>query len=167
MPVADRTAYEAAVMLLARRLSSRRDLARRLAMKKRWEPGEIDDALNRLERQGFLNDRAYAEDIVHSLRVRGCGPALIRRTLRTKGVPEELASLVMQAAADEPNSPGELQRALDALKRKRAQIAREPDPRKRKAKALRFLVGRGFDYETSFAAANRICGDSAEEEDAW
>ena len=45
--------------------------------------------------------------------------------------------------------------AFAVLHRKAAQFRREPDPRKRKAKAVRCLVGRGFSYEDAINAADR------------
>lgn len=165
MPAASRTAYESAVMLLARRLSSRRELTRKLAAKRKWSVSEIEDALNQLERQGFLNDRAFAEDVVLSLRSRGYGLSRIRQTLRMKGVPQDVAESALERESCD-GAGDELENALALLPRRKAQFLREADPAKRKAKIARFLVGRGYDCETAFAAADRFSRSLAEENES-
>ena len=51
--------------------------------------------------------------------------------------------------------PSDGDNAFAVLHRKAAQFRREPDVRKRKAKAVRCLVGRGFSYEDAINAADR------------
>ena len=51
------------------------------------------------------------------------------------------------------------------MRKKSSQLLREPDVRKRKAKAVRFLVGRGFSYEDSIGATDRWLRENGAEED--
>ena len=67
----------------------------------------------------------------------------------------------MNGSDEEEDAPAEPERSADGenafavLHRKAAQFRREPDARKRKAKAVRCLVGRGFSYEDAIEAADR------------
>ena len=53
------------------------------------------------------------------------------------------------------DQPDDGDNAFAVLRRKAAQFRRESDVRKRKAKAVRCLVGRGFSYEDAIEAADR------------
>ncbi|MBP5182425.1 MAG: RecX family transcriptional regulator, partial [Lentisphaeria bacterium] len=46
--------------------------------------------------------------------------------------------------------------AEKALQGRMRILRNEPDPRKRREKALRFLAGRGFDVRTCFAAVDKF-----------
>ena len=162
-----KTALVAAVELLAKRLVSTHELRSKLAAKKLYSPGEIEEAVLAVKRMGALHDDFLAEDVARSYKSRGYGPARIRMALRKRGIPNEIVEQVLNANRDEPQGrdSGETESAESAfavLHRKAAQFRREPDPRKRKAKAVRCLVGRGFSYEDALAAAVRWMRDEGE-----
>ena len=94
--------------------------------------------------------------------------------LKKRGIAPELIEQAVEGADEdtvEPVDDGEArsedaENAFSALHRKASQLQREPDVRKRKAKAVRFLVGRGFSYEDSLGATDRwLRENGAEEED--
>ena len=164
MPPEKKTALVAAVEILAKRLVSTAELRSKLAAKKLFSPAEIDEAMLTVKRMGALHDDFLAEDIARSYRSRGYGPARIRMALRKRGIPNEIVEQLLNGKdEDEPASGGESdsgqsedgENAFAVLRRKAAQVRREPDPRKRKAKAVRCLVGRGFNYEDAIEAADR------------
>ena len=156
-----KNALTAAVEILARRLVSTHELRTKLAAKKLYSPAEIDEAVLAVKRMGALHDDFLAEDIARSYRSRGYGPARIRMALRKRGIPDEIVKRVLNGDGDEETNransdgDGDADNAFDVLRRKAAQFRREPDARKRKAKAVRCLVGRGFQYEDALAAADR------------
>ena len=158
-----KTALVAAVEILAKRLVSTAELRSKLAAKKMFSPAEIDEAVLAVKRMGALHDDFLAEDVARSYRSRGYGPARIRMALRKRGIPNEIIEQVLNgkdeegAPAGEPDSeqPSDSDSAFAVLHRKAAQLRREPDVRKRKAKAVRCLVGRGFSYEDAIEAADR------------
>ncbi len=164
MPPEKKTALAAAVEILAKRLVSTAELRSKLAAKKLFSPAEIDEAVLAVKRMGALHDDFLAEDVARSYRSRGYGPARIRMALRKRGIPQEIIEQTMnrkdeddEPANDEGNS-GQSEdgdNAFAVLHRKAAQFRREPDPRKRKAKAVRCLVGRGFSYEDAIEATDR------------
>ena len=171
-----KTALVAAVEILARRLVSTHELRSKLAAKKLYPPAEIEAAVLAVKRMGALHDDFLAEDVARSYRSRGYGPARIRMALRKRGIPQEIIEQTLNGKdEDEPANGGEGdsgqsedgENAFAVLHRKAAQFRREPDVRKRKAKAVRCLVGRGFSYEDAIEAADRWMreeGGGADEE---
>ena len=165
MPPEKKTALVAAVEILAKRLVSTAELRSKLAAKKLFSPAEIDEAVLAVKRMGALHDDFLAEDVARSYRSRGYGPARIRMALRKRGIPNEIIeqtlngkdeedkSVFSHESASDQSSDGE--NAFAVLHRKAAQFRRESDVRKRKAKAVRCLVGRGFSYEDAINAADR------------
>jgi len=167
MPQPPKTALSVAVEILARRLVSTHELRSKLAAKKLFPPAEIEAAVLAVKRMGALHDDFLAEDVARSYRSRGYGPARIRMALRKRGIPNEIVEQVLNANGDEPQGrgsgePESADSAFAVLRRKAAQFRREPDPRKRKAKAVRCLVGRGFSYEDAISAADRWMRDEGE-----
>ena len=156
-----KNALTAAVEILARRLVSTHELRTKLVAKKLYAPAEIDEAVLAVKRMGALHDDFLAEDVARSYRSRGYGPARIRMALRKRGIPDEIVKRVLNGDGDEDNAgtrsddAEDADNAFDVLHRKAAQFRREPDARKRRAKAVRCLVGRGFQYEDALAAADR------------
>ena len=160
MPPEKKTALAAAVEILARRLVSTHELHTKLASKKLYDPAEIEEAVLAVKRMGALHDDFLAEDVARSYKSRGYGPARIRMALRKRGIPAEIVDRVLNGAADETerrdsDPPEDADSAFAVLHRKAAQFRREPDARKRRGKAVRCLVGRGFSYEDAIASADR------------
>ena len=160
MPPEKKTALVAAVEILAKRLVSTAELHSKLAAKKLFSPAEINEAVLAVKRMGALHDDFLAEDVARSYRSRGYGPARIRMALRKRGIPQEIIEQTLNGkdADAEPVDSGQSEdgdNAFAVLHRKAAQFCREPDVRKRKAKAVRCLVGRGFSYEDAINAADR------------
>ena len=167
-----KTALAAAVEILARRLVSTAELRTKLVAKKLFSPAEIDEAVLAVKRMGALHDDFLAEDVARSYRSRGYGPARIRTALRKRGIPNEIIEQVLNGNEDEKEKTGEnsgqsgdADSAVAVLHHKSAQFRREPDPRKRKAKAVRCLVGRGFSYEDAIAATDRWMREEGERTD--
>ena len=114
-----------ALRLLARKGYSRAALKAKLAA--RFGEAEAEAALGRLEAMGYLDDRAYAQAFVET-RARRYGPKKLRALLLARGVPEEVVEEVLPEAR--------VEEALEVLRRYRH--------RGDKARAVRFLAGRGF-----------------------
>ena len=149
-----KTAMEYAILLLGRRACSTAELRKKMLAREYSVP-EIARVLEECTRRGFLNDRAYAESLAESVYLRGGGRNKAARKLQLKGIDREIIeNTLAEREADGVGS--ELSSALSALERKKALFDREPDPRKRREKALRFLAGRGFSAATAYEALNRI-----------
>ena len=129
---------EAALKLLDRRACSERELAARLR-RAGYPPAECSHAVSECRRMGFVNDELLAADCTGMMMSRGSGSRMIQWKLRQRGLPPEaVSSALREHAADEPEA------ARSALEMKWRLLARESDPRRKREKALRFLLGRGF-----------------------
>lgn len=134
MEKAEALAY--ALRLLSQRAMSRARLREKLLG--RFPQGEVEGALARLEELGYLDDRAFAESFVATRRK--YGPHKLRFLLKARGVPEEVVEEVLAAYGEEDS----LEAALNVLRR----YPRRQD----KAKAVRFLQGRGFPLSVALEA---------------
>ena len=96
-----------------------------------------------------------SQRLAESVYLRGGGRNKAARKLQLKGIDREIIENTL-AEREADGGGNELSSALSALERKKALFDREPDPRKRREKALRFLAGRGFSAATAYEALNRI-----------
>ena len=80
------TAYQRALLRLARRDHSVAEL-RRALLERGHEPAEIEEALERLRRERYLDDAGFAERFARSrMQHQGLGRLRIRQGLRQRGV---------------------------------------------------------------------------------
>lgn len=143
------------------RLLSRRALSERELLNKLCAAGypfrEARDAVAECRKRGYVNDEAFAADYTELLAGRCLGGRRIRLALRKRGIPAELQEEPLEAAAET-----EAERASEALAYKLRLLARETDPRRKREKAFRFLIGRGFSCESCRTALERADFDPEE-----
>jgi len=132
------TLRERALRFLARREHSRLELARKLAPHAE-DPAEVERVLDELEQRGWLSERRVVEQVVHARRAR-FGARRIGRELLEKGISEEGV-----AAALPGLKSGEQEAARAVWLRKFG--GRQPRGLAERARQVRFLQGRGFDFE--------------------
>ncbi len=133
--------------LLSRREHGRAELCRKL-LDKEHPRDEVDQALDRLEELGLLDDERAAHGLARYWATqRRHGPMKLRNSLREKGF-----------------QPGLVERAIDAIDLDWAAQARDlaesrrldlEDPRQRD-KLLRFLLGRGYPMALAVAALQAL-----------
>jgi len=131
-----------------------------------YRPELIDGAIARLLEIGLLDDEAFARHWVESRdRARPRGEIALKRELRLRGVDPQLIAAVLQeraaggaedpfgpdrAGADEPDAertaPDEAA-AVRLLERRRRDLERVTDPRKRRGRAYALLARNGFGPE--------------------
>ena len=128
--MADQEAVETALRVLRHRDRSAAEVAARLEQRGVGE-AEREQALETLERMGYVDDERFARSRAEQLAGRGSGDALIRDDLERRGVPAGLVAA-----------------ALDALEPERARAERIADRRGRSAKTARYLASKGFDTES-------------------
>ncbi|MBR2935441.1 MAG: regulatory protein RecX [Oscillospiraceae bacterium] len=143
---------EKALDLLTRKPMSRKELERKLG---EWEAGEEETAAIcvRMEELGFLNDAAYAVQVVRHYSTKGCGEHKLRDELYRRGVPRDLWEDALVQATD----PAE---AIDAFVQKK--LAGKVPDRKELKKVSDALMRRGYGWEDISAALRRF---GADEED--
>ena len=128
--------YLAAIRILKYRFNSEAELRRKLRGKK-FEKDEIEDAIERLRREKWLDDERFAGAFVRTRANQRIGKARIRRELQAAGVEGSTAADALAANVD-PEREAE---SLGELCRKRA----------------RALVRRhGEDYLTTPAGRNKL-----------
>jgi len=140
------SAMEKAMRLLSRRPLTERELWERLR-KAEYPSSEIRDAVAECRKHGYVNDRQFAADYTEQLAARGLGGRRISQALYKRGISAELREEPLEEAA-----VTEAERAAEALAYKLRLLARESDPRKKREKAFRFLVSRGFSIDSCRAA---------------
>jgi regulatory protein len=95
------SAYQKAVQLLASRPHFRRELELKLAARD-FPREEIAAALDRLTSEGYLDDRAAAESLIHSRLSRGAeGRLRLAAELARRGAPSEIAAAALSALLPE------------------------------------------------------------------
>lgn len=124
--MATRDAFELAVRALGAHDRTAAELDARLA-RHGVSPEEREEALERLERLGYLDDARVARDRAAQLAGRGAGDALIRHDLERRGIGAEA-----------------IEEALAALEPERDRAARVVAERGRSARTARYLASRGF-----------------------
>ena len=131
--------YEEAITLLAKRDYARQELATRLGT---LEPDRevVEGVIDRLDEQGYLDDRRMADNILRKELKKQHGPARLRQSLRQKGI--------------EPTVIDEALEGLDidwmelatAIRRKKHGLT-APLDEKSKAKLVRHLQYRGHSMD--------------------
>ena len=158
---------EYAAWLLESRSRTVADLRRRLATAG-FKAALVEEAIGRLVELGFLDDEAFASAWVESRdRARPRGEHALRRELALKGVDRDVIDGVLAARrgeVDDQDDPfigpviGDPDRvaAERLLERRRSALLREPDPRKRRAKAYALLARNGFAPDIASDLSRRI-----------
>lgn len=135
-----RRALARAYRLLAIRNRSEAEMRRSL-QRAGFDAGSIDEAVARLQDQGLINDRNFAEEWTRGrMASRPRGRRLIERELRTKGVSADDASAATSGVDDD-----EVARALAT---RRAQALKDVDRQTFVRRLSNYLLARGFSRET-------------------
>jgi regulatory protein len=113
--------YDKAAQLLAVRPHFRQELKAKLAQRG-YPSEEIEQALERLESQGYLDDRAAARGFVESRLHRGEGRSRLRAELLKRGAPEA----AVEEALAELTPENDLPAAREAAARWERQGGRDP-----------------------------------------
>ena len=131
--------------LLSRKPQSRKELERKL---REWEASEEETAAlcDRMEELGYLNDAAYAAQVVRHYSAKGFGERKLRDELYRRGVPRDLWDEALEQAEDPAES-------IDAFVAKKL-AGKEPD-RKELKKVSDALARRGYSWNDISAALRR------------
>ena len=143
--------FQKALGLLVRREHSRRELQRKLA-DRGAEPAKSDDALDRLAELGYQDDDRFARALARTRASASYGPQRIRAELGTHALTSEQVAVALDACeTDWPSAA----RELVARRYPGSKLA---DPKQRR-KAIEFLLRRGFDHASAFAAVKPLPQD--------
>jgi regulatory protein len=141
----DERALELAVGHLGKRDRTAAEIRRHLLAKDISEPAAAA-AVAELERMGYLDDARYARVFAEDRRaLNAWGPERIERRLLELGVDREHVA----AAVGERDGAGELDAALELLRRRVREI---PSSERERDRALGMLVRKGYDLELAYDA---------------
>jgi regulatory protein len=119
------------------------------------EPATVDEAVEDLGRQGYLDDARYAQRFAEDRRtIDAWGAERIERRLLAVGVAPEL----VEAALEERDGAEELEAAVAVLRR-RLQAAPADD--RARDRALGMLVRKGYDLDLAYDAVRAFGRDAA------
>nr|WP_274708564.1 regulatory protein RecX [Corynebacterium meitnerae] len=154
---------ERALLLLDSRARSRQELRDRL-VKAEFEPELVDEVLDSFQRNGLVDDLAFAREWVRQrFERRGKSAAMLDVELQRKGVGE--ADRAEALSAIDRDDEREVARALAAKKAK--QVKRIPADRHQRDKELRRIVGvlarRGFNSGMSLELAREALDERCAE----
>lgn len=148
---------EAALRFLEARPRSVAEVRRRLTTAG-YRPDLVEGAVDRLIDLHVLDDVSFATVWVESRdRAHPRGEIALRRELALKGIDRTVVDRVLGERRDGQEDSADLERARRLLERQRRTLAREPDPRRRRARAYALLARNGFDPET----ASRLSREAA------
>jgi len=145
---------EKALALLTRKPQSRKELERKL---REWEAGpeEAAEICDRLEELGYLDDGAYAAQVVRYYAAKGYGEKKLRDELYRRGVPRDL----WEDALDQAVDPAEAIEAFIAKK-----LAGKSPDRKELQKVSDALARRGYHWSDISEALQRYGAAAGSEE---
>ena len=133
------SAMDKAVKILSTDPASEAELRRKL-FRAGYPEILVEQAVSECLRRGYINDELLASDCAEYLSMRGTGRRMVKVKLLRRGLDRELVDSVV--AETDPEL--EIESARYALEGKLRLLTRENDWRKRKEKAFRFLVSRGY-----------------------
>ncbi len=132
--VEETAALKSALSLLARRGYFAAEMRKKLK-ERRFSKNALERAVVRCEELGYIDEASLLESAIAALKARGKGRAFIARFLAKRmGAPVEVGGSLEEERA-------QIQKLL--LKR----FAKEERTMHSKARALRFLLSRGFSYD--------------------
>ncbi len=141
-----RSAYAAALAMLARRELSAAQLRQRL-LRKTYPPNEVEAAVARLQRERAVDDRRTAALIARrAAEVSHRGPRRAQQQIEAAGIAPELARAAVAEAYAEAGADAVLERALD---RRLSGAIRD---RAHFEQLCRYLIRQGFDSDAAISA---------------
>jgi regulatory protein len=133
--------YTTALRILNYRFNSEAELRRKLLAKK-FEPAEVDAALERLRREKWLDDARFAGAFVRTRSRRKVGRQRIARELGAAGVAGET---VAQAIAEHVNADDERAAAEELARKKMTILLRRNEKDAARNKVAAYLQRQGYD----------------------
>lgn len=152
---------DAAFRLLVRRLHSSHELKLKL-IKKKYDKSIIDNVIQSLKEQNYLNDAQFAKLLVEEKSIKKkFGSNKIRSELYKKGIDKSIIDSVLNSENDELNFDNAIFLAKKKLK---LLIEKNTDKRKLKEKLYSFLSSKGYDSELIMKVINNMNFNSSDTE---
>jgi regulatory protein len=139
---------------LGRRLLSENELRVKLKLKG-YDENIIDEIIDELKKKQYLNDLEFARSFSsENIKIKFWGKNKIKAELVKRGIKNEIISEVLLEKFPEGN---DLQNAVEiAGKKYKLLLHRHLDQKKIKEKLYSFLFSKGYDYEVSREAVEKL-----------
>ncbi|MBI4546978.1 MAG: RecX family transcriptional regulator [Ignavibacteriae bacterium] len=149
-------AKEKALKFLSYRLRSEKELRTKLR-EKEFPPNIIDEVIDHFRSLGLVDDRKFAQSLVHDLQLRRpAGKKLIQQKLRLKGIAQPIIQeVIAECMSSDDEQELAVQAAQKLLKRYRSS-RKKIDPKKQQQRIAQFLARRGFDWSTVSPVLHQI-----------
>ena len=136
---------KAAYSFLAYKPRSKKELVKKLKQKKVSDK-IIDDIIELLEKQKYLDDKIYAKSYLEDkLNSKPIGRRLAKLKLTEKGIDKELIEITIDENYTEDKKFAMAKKLMEKFEKK----VRYKDQADKKNKCYRYLISKGFDYETA------------------
>jgi len=143
-----------AVRLLARRPHSEKELRSKLYQKK-YEKEMINDVIEELKEKELIDDYKFAQIFTEEkMRLKLWGEKKIKGELIKKGISRELISQVVEEKFPEGNKLNDA--IILAEKKIKTLLHKNLEKRKLAERIYAYLSSRGYDYETSREAVEKV-----------
>lgn len=118
---------------------------RKKLKEKKLSDGSIDIVISSLKDLKYINDESYAKSYLQSKILRKPeGKRVLKMKLADKGIPKEIAENIL---SEQYPPETETEKAAELL-RKYEKKVRAITPAEKKKKCFRFLLSKGFDFDT-------------------
>ncbi len=155
---------DVALRFLEARPRSVAEVRRRLATAG-YRPDLVEATIDRLVDLHILDDESFATGWVESRdRTHPRGEIALRRELAHKGVDRSIVDRVLGERRVNAGDEADLARARRLLERQARALAREPDPRRRWARAYALLARNGFDPDVASRLAREAVAERSDDD---
>lgn len=129
-------------------------------LKKKLIPQNIiDETMEKLVKQGLVNDKDFAENFIYSKRkYEKLGSSAIRMKLIQKGISNDIITELLNEVSEDDLR----ETAVILAEKKIRSLMREADLNKRTQKLVSFLAYRGYGAGLAYEVAKEIVNKSAE-----
>lgn len=134
-------AYERCVRKIASKDRTTKEIYDWLTRNTTCSIEDINAIVERLEEKGYINDKRYCENMVHSMRMSLFGPERILRSLKQKGIPVEMIQECLDQSSNEEENDAY------AYARKIQVQMKDESVRSKQNKLFKKLIDRGYSSE--------------------
>lgn len=135
-------AFDDACRFLSARPRSRMELVKKLRAK--YDTGVIDEVIVKLQEYNYINDDEFARMwIEERKRLKPTGKKKIAQELRAKGIDNKVVSEAIDRFL-----PNDVEAAVEIVRKKVNKAGGFPESRQAAQKLYRYLLYRGFEYDT-------------------
>lgn len=135
-------AFDSACRILSVSPKSKMELVNKLKVK--YDIGVIDEVVSKLQEYGYIDDTEFSRLwIEERKRLKPSGKRKIAQELRAKGIEKGIVDEAIGRFI-----PDDLEAAVEIIQKKISRSGGMPEGSKEQQKLYRYLLYRGFDYDT-------------------